>query len=276
MSFDSGYDDADIIVFGSPFDGTASFRPGSRFAPSVMRSEFYGLETYSPYFDMDLEDVKVFDAGDLELPFGNAERALRDIYQCTLQIVKDRKIPLMIGGEHLVSLGAFKAISDEYDDICLIHFDAHADLRDDYLGEKLSHATVVRRIWDIVGDGRIYQFGVRSGQRQEFSWACQHTFMHKYTVEGIDVVASKIGDGPVYLSIDLDIFDPSVFPGTGTPEPGGIMFNDMLIALKNLSSLNIVGADIVELAPHYDQTGVSTAVACKVLRELIFCIKKHI
>ncbi|MCY6372041.1 agmatinase [Clostridium ganghwense] len=272
LGFDNEYEESKIVVFGSPFDGTTSFRPGTRFASNVMRSESYGLETYSPYLDKDLEDVNVFDGGDLEFPFGNTEKVLAMINEFTLGIVKDGKIPVMIGGEHLVSLPAIKAVYEKHKDMYLIHFDAHTDLRDDYMGEKLSHASVIRRSWDFMGDGKIYQFGIRSGEKQEFEWAKEHTNLTKFSCDGLAEAVKEIGDKPVYITIDLDILDPSIFPGTGTPEPGGITFKEMMEAIKTMQGLNIVGADIVELAPQYDISGVSNAVACKILRELVLAI----
>lgn len=274
IGFDNEYNDSKIVVFGAPFDGTTSFRPGTRFAPQVMRSESYGLETYSPYLDMDLNDVNIFDAGDLEFPFGNTKKVLKAIKDFTKNIVKADKIPVMIGGEHLVTLPVVEAVYEKYNDLYLLHFDAHADLRDHYMGERLSHASVIRRTWDFLGDNRIYQYGIRSGEREEFQWAREHTRLTKFTYEGLDKAVETIGDKPVYITIDLDILDPSVFSGTGTPEPGGITFNDMMNIIAKLKGLNIVGADVVELSPHYDPSGVSTAVACKILRELVLAIHK--
>lgn len=272
LGFDNDYEEAKIVVFGAPFDGTTSFRPGTRFAPDVMRSESYGLETYSPYFDKDLVDVNIFDAGDLQFPFGNTEKVLKEIKEFTQGVVADGKIPLMIGGEHLVSYPAIESVFEKYKDLHVIHFDAHTDLRDEFKGERLSHATVLRRVWDFVGDGKIYQFGIRSGDGEEFRWAETHTKLTKFNTNGFKEAVKEIGDKPVYITIDLDVLDPSVFPGTGTPEAGGITFNEMMEALKDMQGLNVVGADLVELSPHYDPTGVSNAVACKILRELVLSI----
>lgn len=268
MGFEDAYENANIVLFGAPFDGTVSFRPGTRFASAAMRTDSYGLETYSPYFDMDLEEHALFDAGDLDLPFGNKEQVLDMIEAQAAQIVKDQKIPLMIGGEHLVTLGAFRAVQKRYSDVVILHFDAHADLRADYMDEPFSHATVIRRCHDLIGDGRIWQFGIRSGTKEEFQFAKAHTVMERFDVNSVETVASALGDRPVYVTIDLDVLDPSIFPGTGTPEPGGITFKEMIGAVQALKGLNIVGADIVELSPHYDSSGASTAAACKVWREL--------
>lgn len=271
---DSEYDEARIVLFGAPFDSTTSYRPGTRAAGRAIRSECFGIETYSPYQDKDLEDIKVFDAGDLDLSFGNPERTLNEIEEFTSNILNDDKIPCMIGGEHLVSLGAIRAAFKKYPDLCIIHFDAHADLRDDYLNEKLSHACVLRRIWDLVGDGRIYQFGIRSGTREEFQWSKSHTFMQKFNFNGIEEIIKNLINKPVYFTLDLDVLDVSVFPGTGTPEGGGVSFTELLNTCLMLSELNIIGFDINELSPILDQSGGSTAVACKILRELLLSYYK--
>ncbi|WP_315081559.1 agmatinase [uncultured Clostridium sp.] len=268
----NNYDESKIVVFGAPFDSTTSFRPGTRFASKAMRSESFGIETYSVHQDKDLEDLAVFDGGDLELSFGNPEKALNDIEKFTEKIVNDNKIPCMIGGEHLVTLGAFKAISKKYPEVHVIHFDAHADLRNNYLGQKLSHATVMHRVWDIVGDNKIFQFGIRSGDRNEIYWGRDHVFMNKFNFNQLEDIVDKLKGKPVYFTLDLDVLDPSVFPGTGTPEAGGVTFVELLDAIFKVSKLNIVGMDVNELCPIYDQSGSSTALACKVLRELLLCM----
>lgn len=269
IACDHEYEESDIVLFGAPFDGTTSYRPGTRFASAAIRNESYGIETYSPYLDKDLLDIRVFDAGDLEFGFGNTERVLQTIEEMTQRILDDRKKPLMVGGEHLVTLGSVRAVAKAYPDLHIIHFDAHADLRDDYLGEKLSHASVIRRCHEIVGDDRIYQFGIRSGDREEFLWAKDHVFTQKFNLERLDAVVELLQGKPVYLTIDLDVLDPSVFPGTGTPEAGGVSFMELIHALNKVFKLNIVALDMNELSPVYDQSGASTAVACKLLRELL-------
>lgn len=270
MGCDACVEDCGIVVFGAGFDGTVSYRPGSRFGPQAMRSEFYGLETYSHALDRDMADIAVCDSGDLELPFGNINAALGMIRDTAADIVKAGKKPFMIGGEHLVTLPAFEAVHKRYPDVCLLHLDAHTDLRDEYLGEKLSHSSVVRRIWDIIGDGRIWQLGIRSGLREEFEWAGEgHTSLHPFDLSAADEAVSDLSGKPVYLTIDLDVLDPSIMSGTGTPEPGGVSFRELQKALCSFAGLNIVAADVVELAPHLDSSGVSTAAACKVMREVL-------
>ena len=273
---ESSFEEASIVLYGAPFDSTTSFRPGARFGPSAMRHESFGLETYSPYQDKDLIDISVFDSGDLELCFGSSELALSDIENRTKEILKAAKLPVLLGGEHLVTLAAVRAVFHEYPDLHIIHFDAHADLRDDYLGTKLSHACVLRRCHELLGDNRIHQFCIRSGEREEFQFAAQHTDFHPFTFDGLKETVQELKEKkiPVYFTIDLDCLDPSAFPGTGTPEAGGVSFLELLDAIRTVSQANIVGSDLNELAPMLDVSGVSTATACKVLRELLLAIAK--
>ena len=271
---DAEYEEAKMVLFGAPFDSTTSFRPGARFGSAAIRHESFGLETYSPYQDEDLSDYKVFDSGDLELCFGDSVRAVADITDRADQILSDGKIPLMIGGEHLVTLGAVRVAMKKYPNLHIIHFDAHADLREDYLGMQLSHACVLRRCHELVGDGRIHQFCIRSGERSEFEFAKMHTDMHKFDFSGLEelVVSLRRERVPVYFTIDLDCLDPSVFPGTGTPEAGGVSFKELLDAILVVTGCNVVAADVNELAPMLDASGASTAVACKVVRELMLAV----
>ena len=272
---DNEYKESSIVLFGAPFDGTTSYRPGARFASNAMRNESIGIETYSPYLDKDLEDYKIFDGGDLEFGFGNPAKVVAKIKEYTLNILKDNKIPAMIGGEHLVTLGAVQAAYEKYNDLHIIHFDAHADLRDKYLDESLSHATVMHRIWDIVGDNKIFQFGIRSGEKYEFEFAKNHTYMNKFDMKTLDDIINKLKNKPVYITIDLDVLDSSVFPGTGTPEAGGITFKELVNAVMMFQNLeNIVAFDINELSPILDASGASTACACKILREMLLVTAK--
>lgn len=273
IACDCEYENADIVLFGAGYDGTTSFRAGTRFAPSAIRNESFGIETYSPYQDKDMTDYSYFDSGDLELPFGSPEKVLDDIQQRSETILNDGKIPFMIGGEHLVTLGQVRAVSKKYNDLYIIHFDAHADLRDDYLGQKLSHACVLRRCHEIVGDGHIFQFGIRSGDREEFKFAEKHTYMNKFNFDTLEETVNNLKEKNVYLTVDLDVLDPSIFAGTGTPEAGGVTFDELRKALTLVcSKLNIVACDVNELSPPYDQSGVSTAVACKIIREILLAM----
>lgn len=271
---DADFDAADIVLYGAPFDSTTSFRPGTRFGSGAIRRESYGLESYSPYQDKDLLESSVMDSGDIELCMGSSESALADIQQRAETILEAGKLPFMLGGEHLVTLGAVRAVAQRFPDLHIIHFDAHADLRDDYLGAKLSHACVLRRCHDLLGDGRIHQFCIRSGDREEFRFAKEHTELHPFGFDGLKetVAALREKNAPVYFTIDLDCLDPSIFPGTGTPEAGGVSFTGLLDAIRTVCTARVVAADVNELAPLLDASGVSTATACKVLRELILAL----
>jgi agmatinase len=270
---EADFDDAQIVLIGAPFDSTTSYRPGTRFASSVIRKESFGLEIYSPYQDKELDTKTVCDAGDLELPFGNASRALDVIEEASEEILSAGKLPFLIGGEHLVTLGIFRAVFKRYPDVHIVHFDAHTDLRDDYMGEKLSHATVIRRCHDLIGDHKIYQFGIRSGEKAEFEFAKNHLIIEKFTVDSVESVVDSLKDKPVYLTVDLDVLDPSQLPGTGTPEAGGLTFETLRSALMKITTLNIVGLDVNELNPMLDPTGASTALASKLIRELLIALQ---
>lgn len=273
---DGDYPESEIVLFGAPFDSTTSYRPGARFGSSAIRHESYGLETYSPYQDEDLTDYQVFDSGDLELCFGSSEAALQDIEDRASQIIEDGKLPFMLGGEHLVTLGAVRAALKQWPQLHIIHFDAHADLREDYLGARLSHACVLRRCQELMGDGRIHQFCIRSGERSEFAFAAEHTDLHRFDFKGLREVTENLRAQrvPVYLTIDLDCLDPSAFPGTGTPEAGGVSFPELLAAVCIVAETEVVGVDVNELAPMLDASGASTAVACKVVREVLLALLK--
>ncbi|NCB94022.1 MAG: agmatinase [Clostridia bacterium] len=283
---DASYEEASMVLFGAPFDSTTSYRPGARFGSSAMRHESFGLETYSPYLDKELTEYQVFDSGDLELCFGDTKLALADIEARADEIIKDGKFPLMVGGEHLVTMPAVKAALKKWPDLHIIHFDAHADLRDDYLGANLSHACVIRRCYDLMNecnekngetvwaDGRIHQFCIRSGEKAEFEFAAKHTDMHRFDFDGLEELVKKLKkeNVPVYFTIDLDCLDSSVFPGTGTPEAGGISFVQLIHGIYTAAKTNVVSADVNELAPMLDASGASTALACKVLRELMLAV----
>ncbi len=274
---DKPFDKADIVLFGAPYDSTTSFRPGTRFGPAAMRAESFGIETYSMLADRDLEeDASVFDSGDLELPFGAPDRALDMIETRAEEILNAGKIPFLLGGEHLVTLGSVRAVAKRHPDLVIVHFDAHADLREDYLGVKLSHACVLRRCHDILGDERIYQFGIRSGTRDERQFMRDgHVTTELFTDKTLPDVVAKIGEKtPVYLTVDMDVLDPSEFPGTGTQEAGGLSYLCLVDDVRLVcSKLNVVGLDNVELSPSLDPSGRSTALACKFLREELLSLQ---
>ncbi len=269
----ASFEEASTVLFGAPFDSTTSYRPGTRFGSAAIRHESYGLETYSPYQDRDLEDLSVMDSGDLELCLGNSEKALKQIEERAGIILDTGKRPFLLGGEHLVTLGAFRAAWKRFPDLRLIHFDAHTDLRDDYLGCRLSHACVIRRCQELVGDGRIFQFGIRSGDRSEWRWGKDHVSTVPFSFAGLSETLEQLQGFPVYFTLDLDVLDPSVFPGTGTPEPGGVSFDSLRRAATLVcQKARVVACDVNELSPPYDPSGISTAVACKMVREMLLAL----
>ena len=277
QSCNKEYKESNVVIFSVPMDATTSFKPGTRFAGNAIRIDSMGLEWYSPYRNMDLKDYRTCDIGDLEIPIGDVDKALNIIYKNVKQMLDDDKKTMMIGGEHLVSYPVIKAHFEKYPELCVIHFDAHTDLREEFLGRKLSHATFMRHCHSFLGDGKIYQFGIRSGDKCEFEWATEHIFQRKFDLKHLDEIVEKLKNMPVYVTIDLDVLDPSIFSGTGTPEPGGIQYKELLDAFQLFEKLEfLVGCDIVELSPMLDPSGVSTMVAAKSLRELILLLHSKI
>jgi len=266
------FEDADWVMVGLPYDGTCSYRAGARFAPQEIRLASQGLETYSQVFDKDLSEISFYDAGELEFQFGNREDTLSKIENTAREVFGQDKKWFGIGGEHLVTLPAVKACYEKNPELTIIQFDAHADAAENYLEEKFSHATVIRRVSEIIGADNLIQTGIRSGSKEEYDWMQENKTLYN-TDEELITRIKTLGGAPIYLSIDLDVLDPSVFCGTGTPEPGGMSFNELIRKLGCLEGLNIVGVDVVELSPHYDASGVSAITAAKVIREVLLLIK---
>ncbi len=267
------YEESKAVLYGMPMDWTVSYRPGSRFGPNKIREVSIGLEEYSPYLDRELEDVKFFDAGDIPLPFGNPEKSLLEIETYVHTLLKDNKIPMGMGGEHLVSLPIMKAVASKYDDLAIIHFDAHTDLRENYEGEEYSHSTPIRKIADHIGPKNVYSFGIRSGMKEEFEWAKEQG-MHLYkfeVLEPLKQVLPTLEGRPVYITIDMDVLDPAHAPGTGTVDAGGITSRELLASIHAIaaSGVNVVGFDLVELAPVYDHSDQTANTASKLIREMI-------
>ena len=276
MASADNYNDADIIMVGAPMDYTSGFKPGSRFGPRKIREVSHGLEEYSPYLDKSITATRFFDCGDLELPFGDVPESLRIIEKAAEEITGDDKIPLFMGGEHLVSVPAVKQVYKKHgNNLVLFHFDAHADLRDGYLGYSKSHASTVRRIMDFMPGKNIFQFGIRSGTEEEFNFARENTNLYKYDIlrflgEIIKIVCGR----PVYITIDIDVVDPAYANGTGTPEPGGISSREIIQSVTMLKGLNIVGADLVEVAPVYDLSDRTALLAAEIIRELLLVMER--
>lgn len=267
------YEASQAVIYGMPMDYTVSFRPGSRFGPARIREVSLGLEEYSPYLDRHLEEVRFYDAGDIPLPFGNAGRSLDMIGDFVAKLLADNKFPLGLGGEHLVSWPIIQEMHKKYPNLALIHIDAHADLREQYEGEPLSHSTPIRKACDLIGAENIYSFGIRSGTREEFQFA-KESGMHLYkfdVAEPLKQVLPSLAGRPVYITIDIDVLDPSAAPGTGTAEAGGITSKELLEAIHSVAQaqLNVVGADIVEVAPVYDPSEQTQIVASKLVREIL-------
>jgi agmatinase len=268
LAADSPYDESPAVIIGCPLDSTATFRPGTRFGPQAIRDASWGLETYSPALDRDLEDLKICDVGDLMLPHGNMDGALEAIQDYVATIMGDGKFPILLGGEHLISLPVVKEVVKHHPSLVVIQLDAHADLLQEYEGDHLSHATVMRRIVDLLGDENICQLGIRSGTKEEIRSA---KAMGSFS--DIGETLRRTAGRPVYLTVDLDILDPGVAPGVGIPEPGGLTFGEVISLISQMHALHVVGFDIVELSPPYDPTQQSAMAAAKLTRELIlqFC-----
>ena len=267
------YEEAQAVIYGMPMDWTVSYRPGSRFGPQRIREVSIGLEEYSPYLDRELDDVNYFDAGDIPLPFGNAAKSLDLIAGFIRQLLQDGKIPVGMGGEHLVSWPVMKTVADNYKDLAIIHMDAHTDLREEYEGEPLSHSTPIRKIAEYIGPKNVYSFGIRSGMKEEFDWAKENGMqIAKFEVlEPLKEVLPTLEGRPVYVTIDIDVLDPAHAPGTGTVDAGGITSRELLASIHAIanSGVNVVGFDLVEVAPIYDSSEQTANTASKLLREMI-------
>jgi len=264
------YASAKAVILGVPMDWTASFRPGSRFGPASIREVSEAIEEYSFYRDKSLFDLDYYDAGDLILPFGNVEASLELIRQAVTLILDEDKTPLLLGGEHLITYPVIQAMQQKYPDLRLLHFDAHADLREAYIGQIASHTSVMRLTHAILGDGRIYQFGIHSGAREEFSFAAEHTRLIRGDIfEGLSSVRAELAERPVYVSIDIDVLDPAHAPGTGTPECGGQTSSALIGAFDILAQLRIIGLDLVEVLPANDFSSRTSLLAAVLLREAL-------
>jgi agmatinase len=267
------FEESKAVLYGMPMDWTVSYRPGSRFGPTRIREVSIGLEEYSAYLDRELEDVKYFDAGDIPLPFGNPQKSLDLIEEFVTKLLDAGKFPLGMGGEHLVSWPVMKAVYKKYPDLAIIHMDAHTDLREQYEGEPLSHSTPIRKIAELIGPKNVYSFGIRSGMKEEFEWA-KSVGMHisKFDVhQPLKEILPNLVGRPVYVTIDIDVLDPAHAPGTGTVDCGGITSRELLASIHEIarSGVNVVGGDLVEVAPIYDPSEQTANTASKLIREMI-------
>lgn len=275
-----------IHLIGFEFDGTACFRKGTKDGPNALRNVSDGIESYSPYLDADLDDVQFYDLGNLSTtitPTGDEHKNIEQQWQTasddfsklfgTLDLVNNNIKIITLGGEHSISFAPITTYLAQYNDLTLIHLDAHADLRDGYLGFHHSHAAIIRRVHEHFGPKhQLIQYGIRSGTKAEYQWMQQQKTLKNSRTEFLQSIADIDDRQPLYLTLDLDYFDPSFFPGTGTPEPGGEDFHSFVSLCKILRRKNFVGCDVVELAPSIDATGNSDVFAAKVVRELILCM----
>lgn len=260
-------------IVGCPLDVTTTYRSGTGEAPQAIREASDSIETYSPSTDRDLSDKPLSDLGDLVFPSENLDEALKAIEKAVLDVLGHGAIPLCIGGEHTVTLPAVKALKRLHEDFVILHLDAHTDLRDDYEGSSVNHATVIRRVSEIVGPGNLIQMGIRSGTREEFEWMRRHDTLTPWGPEGEKLLPDRIGDKLVYLTLDLDVLDPAEMPGTGNPEAGGWSYSDLERLFRVLDSARLIGADVVELNPRLDPTEIAAITAAKIVRELLLVLQ---
>ena len=256
-----------VALFGVPYDGTTSFRPGTRFGPAAIREVSTGLETYCPQLDRDLEDLAYADIGAIEIPYGDPEPVVDAVCHATSTVLAAGMKPLMLGGEHSISSGAVAAVAKQHPDLVLLQLDAHADLRHEWLGARHSHACAMRRCLEVLPSQQLMQIAIRSGTRDEFKEL--QSSGRLISVQDIPNRMSELRGRPIYLTVDLDWFDPAVMPGTGTPEPGGFIWNDFAAVTNELRHHRLMGADVVELAPQLDPSGISSVLAAKVTRSLL-------
>jgi agmatinase len=257
------------VILGCPYDGSASFRPGARFGPSAIRRASWGIETFSPYFQRDLTQCSIHDMGDLELPLGEKKASLDLIRRGLRKILSGKKFPILLGGDHLITLPIMEEVLKIHPRLHLLQIDAHTDLRDEYLGESLCHSTVMRRVIERLGEDRLFQIGIRSGTEEEFKLARKMRSIVSLDPNSLSSMVKRLRNQLVYITLDLDVMDPSFLPGVGTPEPGGLTFQQFISLLKKLQTLHVIGFDIVELTPDYDLTQVSSVTASVILREMI-------
>ncbi|MCL2143501.1 MAG: agmatinase [Methanomassiliicoccaceae archaeon] len=271
---DSTYTDADIVIYGVPYDRTSSFRSGSREAPSTVRRASYGFEVkhfeHSP-----VPDIRMHDFGDLDDHL-RPEDMMGEIEFSVAPAVKDKKFTVAIGGEHSVT----SPIVKQYGSVSVISVDAHLDSRDEFMGSPYSHACVMRRCSDIVGIDNVFVLGVRSISEEELDRddVIPHITSYDITEKGmqkaIDIALDSVKNEKIYLTIDIDGIDPAFAPGTGTPEPFGLLPIDVK-RLMNAIGERLVGMDVVEISPPYDHSNVTSVLGARLIKEGISIYAKH-
>jgi agmatinase len=262
-------------IFGAPLDLTESFRTGAHGGPAAVRYMSDGLESYSPVLDRDLEDLGIRDLGDVDLEQLAMPDALNAISAAMDHAARQAKIAVMLGGEHTASLGGFRGIKRMHPNAVILQMDAHLDMRPDYEGQALTHATWLHHVGQEFGFDIIYQVGLRSGDRHEWDTARRETAWSSTELSLPASVRERIGTQPVYVSIDIDVLDPAHAPGTGCPEPGGATFRELATFLYSLEGLRVVGLDVMEVSPELDAANITAAAAAKLVREAILLFGAH-
>lgn len=262
-------------LFGCGLDLTSTYRNGTGRGPQAIRDASESIETYSPFLDRDLSDICFSDLGDLPLAGDSLEDDLGCIFEMTRSILQKGARPLCLGGEHTISLPIVQALQEFSQDFVIIHADAHTDLRDEYEGSSVNHATVMRRVAELVGPERIIQLGIRSGTREEYAWMSEHYTLIEWGPAADKALLNRIGGRQVYLTLDLDVLDPSCFPSTGNPEPGGWSYRDIERLLQALGRVQLVATDVVELNPDIDPCEVGAITAARIVRELLLILARN-
>jgi len=273
--FDEPYDRANVVFAGVPLDVTSSYRSGYRFGPARIREASANLETYLTSAGLDVfERLNISDLGDIAITPTDLKATGERITQLVKRVSGEGKIPVLLGGEHTLTYFALRA----FDDVFVVQLDAHRDLRDEYMGDRLCHATMMRRVLDHLPSKRLLQVGIRSCSKEEAEFArdarvATYTSeeMADKTPEIVATVKELAGNSRVYLTIDLDVLDPAFAPGVATPEPGGPSTVELLRLIRELGKLNVMAFDVVELVPPYDD-GTTAFAAAKIIYELLAAI----
>lgn len=259
-------------LVGVPYEGTACFRKGTARGPDAMREISDGLESYSPDLDEDLADIEFADLGNLTLLVDDAEGVTIHVRSACLGLIERKTIPVFLGGEHSFTPGAVAGALELCPNLAVLQLDAHADLRDEWTGTRWSHACAMRRVLDLIPSERLLQCGIRSGTREEFTELGESDRLVAPDAVDLSDALERCDLAPLYLTIDLDIFDPAFLPGTGTPEPGGIDWATFASLLKVIPWSRVVACDIVELSPAVDPSDCSAILAAKVVREVVLSL----
>jgi agmatinase len=258
---------AAIVIQGAPYDGGVSYRAGARTAPGDVRVASDSIESYSLRTGRDLIDIDLADAGDIDLAGADPETAIDRIARATARVHEDHEaVVVTLGGDHSVSIGTSRGLGKVHPGLVHVVFDAHMDMRPSYDGSDLSHACGTRHMAQA---GPTCVLGVRSGSREEFADADKMLTAWSEDLVVPDAMRAEMTGAPVFVSVDMDVLDPSILPGTGNPEPGGPTYRELREALLALNGVRIVGIDFVEVAPVLDSSGLSPIVAAELARDAI-------